>query len=77
MAKFYVGVGEDEGQVIDTIAWVNKQGDEEALYLPARNKEWFFIEDEHNSIQLHTEDLFKIKKAVEKAIEMGWHKVEE
>lgn len=72
MSKFYIGVQKDEP--ITEIAWANKYGYEESIYLVRSTSDTFinFNDADDNAVSIHKEDIPKLEAALAKARELGW-----
>ena len=75
--SFHVEVEEEDFPTITEITWKNQGGNLEKMILSSTSDSEVFIFDDDcgDSVEYYRKDLPKILKAVEKAIELGWHKV--
>ena len=75
--SFHVELEEEEFPTITEITWKNQGGNLEKMMLNFTDDDEVFTFDDDcgGSVTYYRADLPKILKAVEKAIELGWHKV--
>ncbi len=75
MAKIYIQGIKDGENTIDEIVWTDRYGNEEGIKLDAPFERVEFCQCDSLKAWIFREDLLSLQKAVNKAIDLGWHEV--